>query len=294
MLLQPDEHARKVGRPYSICFRVRVVYAAVLDSRPDSGYRYESGWASRFGAALDTIRINRLSVQSRASQRYWVKQRNPGSRWVISAANTFFRLVRNPVFVLADAAAWREWEVWCFRRLNGKDPPAFSHGDAVWIPHIPGDDLAFVAKQARLQPVHLTAAGTEFRRMHDTWSPEFNGLWSHGDPHLGNVIFENETGRARIIDFETTHFRRLAAERRHADDLKVFLLDLLGRSSDAEWPENARIFLQGYGRTRIIRCLRRNFVMPSGSERLWWAIRTSYLPGALLRHRIMKLQAVLP
>jgi hypothetical protein len=108
------------------------------------------------------------------------------------------------------------------------------------------------------------------------------------------VIFDAGTGRARIIDFETTHFRDLPPEQRHADDLKVFLLDLLGRSSDGEWPENASAFLNGYGCTSVLDRLRRIFVMPSGLERLWWAIRTSYLPGVLLRRRLTELQSVIP
>jgi hypothetical protein len=76
--------------------------------------------------------------------------------------------------------------------------------------------------------------------------------------------------------------------------LKVFLLDLLGRSTAGEWPENAAVFLHAYGRAGVLDRLRRIFVMPSGAERLWWAIRTSYLPGDLLRRRITELQSVIP
>jgi hypothetical protein len=266
----------------------------VLESRPDSAYRFPTGPWSRFGAAVDVIRINSLAVRSHAARRYWVKERNLGSRWVINGANAFFRVVRNPVFVLANVAAWQNWEVRCFSLLNGDRFTAFPLGSAVWMDDIPGEDLALLAKQSRLQPVHLAAAGAEFRRMHDLWSPEFKAKWSHGDPHLGNVILDAGTGRARIIDFETTHFRYLPPEQRHADDLKVFLLDLLGRSIDGEWPENASAFLNAYGCTGVLDRLRRIFVMPSGAERLWWAIRTSYLPGVLLRRRVTELQSVIP
>lgn len=276
------------------CVILRLVYRADLDSRPDSAYRFPTGPLSRIGAAVDVIRINSLAVRSHAARRYWVKERNLGSRWVIKGANAFFRLVRNPVFVFSNVAAWQNWEVHCFSLLNGDHFAAFPVGNAVWMDHLPGEDLALLAKQVRLHPVHLAAAGAEFRRMHELWSPEFNAKWSHGDPHLGNVIFDRETGRARIIDFETTHFRNVSPEQRHADDLKVFLLDLLGRSSDGEWPENASGFLNAYGRTRVLDHLRRIFVMPSGAERLWWAIRTSYLPGVLLQRRVTELQSVIP
>ena len=213
---------------------------------------------------------------------------------MIRGANAFFRLVGNPVFVFSNVAAWQAWEVRCFSLLNGDRFNAFPLGSAVWMDDIPGEDLALLAKRSRLQRVHLAAAGAEFRRMHELWSPEFEAKWSHGDPHLGNVIFDAGTGRARVIDFETTHFRHLPHEQRHADDLKVFLLDLLGRSADGEWPENASAFLNAYGRIAVLDRLRQIFVMPSGVERLWWAIRTSYLPRTVLRRRVTELQSVIP
>lgn len=266
----------------------------ILDSRPDSAYRFPTGLWSRLGAAVDVIRINSLAVKNHAARRYWVKERNLGSRLVVAGANAFFRVVRNPVFVFPNVAAWQSWEVRCFSLLNGDCFTAFPLGSAVWMDDIPGEDLALLAKRSCLQPIHLAAAGAEFRRMHELWSSEFKARWSHGDPHLGNVIFDAGSRRARIIDFETTHFRNLPAEQRHADDLKVFLLDLLGRSSDGEWPENASRFLSAYGHTAVLDRLRQIFVMPSGSERLWWAIRTSYLPGVLLRRRVTELQSAIP
>lgn len=285
----------RCNRGRSRCFIPGLAYHPDdLDSRPDSAYRFPTGPWSRFGAAVDVIRINSLAVKHHAAGRYWVKQRKFGSRWVISGANAFFRVVRNPVFVFPNVAAWQNWEVHCFSLLNGDCFTAFPLGRAVWMDDIPGEDLALLAKRLSLRAEHLAAAGAEFRRMHELWSPGFNATWSHGDPHLGNVIFDAGTGRARIIDFETTHFRHLPPEQRHADDLKVFLLDLLGRSTEGEWPEIASAFLRAYGRSGVLGRLRRIFVMPSGAERLWWAIRTSYLPGVLLRRRVTELQSVIP
>jgi tRNA A-37 threonylcarbamoyl transferase component Bud32 len=73
----------------------------------------------------------------------------------------------------------------------------------------------------------LEAAGTELRRAHQFWSDEFDGPWSHGDSTATNVIYNQKTGRARLIDFELVHDRSLSAKSRHADDLLVFLLDIL-------------------------------------------------------------------
>ena len=43
------------------------------------------------------------------------------------------------------------------------------------------------------------------------------------------VIYNQKTGRARLIDFELVHDRSLSAKSRHADDLLVFLLDILAK-----------------------------------------------------------------
>jgi hypothetical protein len=42
-----------------------------------------------------------------------------------------------------------------------------------------------------------------------------------------NVIYDQQNGRARLIDFEIVHQKSLPAKSRHVDDLFVFLLDLM-------------------------------------------------------------------
>jgi hypothetical protein len=51
----------------------------------------------------------------------------------------------------------------------------------------------------------------------------------HGDPHMDNVIYDHATDRALLIDFEVIHDKSVPAGARHADDLLVFLQDLMGR-----------------------------------------------------------------
>jgi hypothetical protein len=68
----------------------------------------------------------------------------------------------------------------------------------------------------------LEATGREFRRAHQFWSDEFAGLWSHADATTINVIYNEKTGRARLIDFEIIHHKSLPPTARQADDLSLF------------------------------------------------------------------------
>ena len=96
--------------------------------------------------------------------------------------------------------------------------------------------------------------------------------------------------RARLIDFEVMHHPELPAEERHADDLLIFLQDLVGRLGAEEWLPNAKAFLAGYGRPEIVARLRRKLVVPGGLARVWWAVRTTYLAPAELMRRVVALR----
>jgi hypothetical protein len=246
------------------------------------------------GAAIDAIRVNTISLEQRDSRSYWVKTRRPGSEKVIDCANHFFRLVENPVWVYRDVQSWQRWEVDSFHLLNGDRFTAFADGTtSVWAERLPGVNLVSLIKRLALTSSVLEATALEFLRMHSIWSDYFGDYWSHGDPHLGNVIYEQGTRRARIIDFETAHYREISSVERHADDLGVILMDLMGRVDDSVWPDMARVFLKTYARTDVIRILRDKFVMPRGFRRVWWAVRTSYIPGRTLRYRLGAFQKVL-
>ena len=51
----------------------------------------------------------------------------------------------------------------------------------------------------------VEAVAHELRRAHQFWSDEFHAAWSHGDAGTNNVIHDEETDRARVIDFEILH-----------------------------------------------------------------------------------------
>ena len=59
--------------------------------------------------------------------------------------------------------------------------------------------------------------------------------WSHGDAGMANVIYDEKSDRARLIDFEIVHDKSLPALSRHADDLLIFLLDLIAMRPDRQW-----------------------------------------------------------
>jgi hypothetical protein len=246
------------------------------------------------GAMIDKVRINEIRLQSRDGRLMWVKRRRRGSRVLALGANLFFRLAGNPISVAENAKVWREQEVANFRLLNGEDFLAFSEGDGyVWLERLPGTALETLNDEDRLEEGALYAAGLEFRRVHGLFSPNFRGPWSHGDPNFGNVIFDQSTQRARLIDFETVHAATSSPDDRHADDITVFLLDLLGSVGEEKLPALAAAFLAGYNRPFIWALAKSRLVIPTGFGRLWWGIRTEYAPIGSLRRRLALLRQVL-
>jgi len=158
---------------------------------------------------------------------------------------------------------------------------------------VPGINLTIHLDGGTITPPMLVAAARELRRAHSWYCADFGGLWSHGDPHVGNFIYDEATGRARLIDFEVMHDPAMTAEERHADDLLVFIQDMVGRISGDLWMPSARAFLKAYGEQRIIDLLRSRLVIPNGMARVWWAVRTTFMAPKELERRISELRAEL-
>ena len=244
------------------------------------------------GALVDTIKINALTREDRDGRVFWIKRRTWTARPIMACANRFFGVAGNPVVALTDRAAWRDWEVECFLRLHGERYQAFTHGaGAVAAEELPGRNLSQHLHDGTLTHSMLAAAARELRRAHQQESAAFlDGIWSHGDPHAGNFVYEEATDRARLIDFEVMHHRTMHAGERHADDLLVLLQDLAGRVSSDQWLPAALAFLGAYERPEIIARLRQKLVVPGGLGRVWWAVRTTYLGTSELRRRIAALR----
>jgi hypothetical protein len=243
------------------------------------------------GALVDRIKINAVSRECRDGRALWIKRRRWTARPIMACANRFFRLAGNPIRAIEELAMWQRWEVDCFLQLHGGEFDAFAEGaSSVVAEEVPGENLSHHLDGGTLTPRMLEAAARELRRAHAEESTTFGGPWSHGDPHAGNFVYDASTDRARLIDFEVMHHPTIGADERHADDLLIFLQDMVGRISGVHWLPSAQAFLAGYGRPEIVALLRPKLVVPAGLPRVWWAVRTTYLGTTELKRRVNALR----
>ncbi len=246
------------------------------------------------GALVDTIKINAVTRERRDGRTLWIKRRRWTAAPLMACANHFFRLARNPIQAIDDTPAWQTWEVNWFLRLHGEDFSAFADGArAVAVEELPGQSLSQHLEAGTWTLPMLTAAALELRRAHAMDCPRLGALWSHGDPHAGNFVYDAASDRARLIDFEVMHHPGMPVAERQADDLLIFLQDLVGRISAERWLPCARAFVADYGESEITERLREKLVVPPGWARIWWAVRTTYLAPQELIARIGALRAAL-
>jgi hypothetical protein len=241
---------------------------------------------------VDSLKINSVSEEIRRGRPVVIKRRNIYSEQLTDLANLYFRISGIPIRFWSKAEDWRRWEVKCFRMLNGDRFRAYSSGTrTVCADKLPGKSLWEHLNSGTLTRQMMQAAGREFTRAHQFWSEEFRGLWSHGDAGMPNVVYDQETDRARLIDFEIVHDKSLAAKSRHADDLLVFLLDLLAVAPNPQWLALALPFLNAYGNASAVAELKNQLGLPSGLAWIWWGVRTSFAANpAKLKGRLAKLR----
>jgi hypothetical protein len=249
-------------------------------------------WCKHAGSAIDGIRINSVSREVRDGRALLVKRRRLASASLAKTANLFFRAARHPVFVWAEAGAWQRWEVNSFNLLHSEQYRAFPSGTrTVCADILPGISLAEHFVRGTVECTMLEAAGLELRRAHELHSTFFEGPWSHGDPNLANFLFSEHEKAARLIDFEVVHQRRLPALTRHLEDVLSFLQDLLGCAPKGTWLSSAQRFLDAYGCDRAMRDgLRERLRLPRGVPRVWWWIRTNYVPVRSIHGRLERLK----
>jgi hypothetical protein len=244
--------------------------------------------------AINCIKINSITFEMCQERPMWVKRRRWGSEVIAGQANLFFRLAQGRVHVWVDPKKWQRWEVYCFRLLQEPRFCAYGEGSrTVFMDAIPGMHLCEHLKRGTLTMRALEAAGRELRRAHELWCSEFDDWWSHGDPHLDNVIYDPSSNRARLIDFEVVHDQSLPAMVRHADDLLVFLQDLVCRVSSEQWLPFALCFINAYGQSDVVAELRRLLFVPAGLPGLWWKLRTENFERQELIRRVDALRCAL-
>ena len=243
---------------------------------------------------VDSLKINSVTEKIQRRRRVVLKRRNGYSEQLAELANLYFRIAGIPIRFWGKIADWRRWEVDCFNMLNGDRFRAWPSGDnTVCADKLPGKTLWEHLEQGTLTRQMVEAAGHEFRRAHQFWSDEFRDGWSHGDAGTNNVIFDKHTGRARLIDFEIVHNKSLEAKARQADDLLVFLLDLIAVAPNPQWLALSLSFLNAYGNTTVVCELEDELGVPSGMAWIWWGVRTSFANPAKVRRRLEKLRDVI-
>lgn len=249
---------------------------------------------SSAGTLVDQIKINQLSRKHYSGRWYWFKQRRPGAQAIIALANWFFRLAGNPVIILGQPAEWIAWEKSCLTMLHGDRFANVIDDRGAWgVEEFPGKSVSDHLRDGTATLEMAKSAGRELSRAHQMSCGLLGGGWSHGDPHTGNFVYDSQESRARLMDFEVRHDASLNAERRHADDLLVFLQDTLGRLSREEWLRWAQAFITAYNRPAITAHLLDRLAAPRGAARLWWAVRTTYLGSQELNSRLAELKAAL-
>jgi hypothetical protein len=192
-------------------------------------------------------------------------------------ANLYFRIAGLPIRFWTKTETWQRWEVECFRMLNGDQFRASrSRDNAILVDKLPGESLWEHLRRSTLTRQMMEAAGREFRRAHQFWSNEFRGPWSHGDAGMANVIYD----------------KSLPARSRRADDLLIFLLDVLATAPGRQWLRLALSFLNAYDNGTVIAQLTSQLTPPSSMAWIWWGVRTSFANPAKVKRRLAKLRDV--
>src|SRR5438309_7909522 len=239
---------------------------------------------------VEAIAINSISEEVRRKRAVVVKRRNIHSEQLADLTNLYFRVAEIPIRFWSKVEDWQRWEVDCFQMLNGDRFRAYKSGARTVIADkLPGESLWEHLNCATLTRRMLVAAASEFRRAHQFWSDEFRGRWSHGDGTSQNVLYDAGNNRARLIDFEILHEKSLPTAARQADDLLVFLLDMVGIVPSRCWIPFATTFLEAYGDREVIAQLRKQLDLPGGLAWIWWGVRTNFTNPAKVKRRLANL-----
>jgi hypothetical protein len=243
---------------------------------------------------VDSLKVNSVSEQMRRGRRIINKRRTVYSEPLAELANAYFRMAGIPIRFWAKTEDWRRWEVKSFNMLNGDRFRARASGpNAICADKLPGRSLSDHLKEGTLTREMMEAAGYELRRAHQEWSAEFRGSWSHGDAGTNNVLYDQKSGRARLIDFEFVHEKSLPTKSRHADDLLVFLLDVLALAPNRQWLTLVLAFLNAYDNAPVVAQLKNQLAVPTGMAWIWWGVRTSFANPAKVKRRLQKIAGVI-
>jgi hypothetical protein len=245
------------------------------------------GLSNAATAFVESLKINTISEKRRRGWLVVIKRRNIYGERGADLINFYFRVADIPIRYLSNVREWRRWEASCFQMLNGDRFRAkVTDARTVCLDKLPGQSLWDHMKEGTLNKRMLEAAGREYYRAHQFWRDEFDGPWSHGDASMPNVIYDGKNRRARLIDFEIQHVKSLSSATRHADDLLVFLLDMVEKVPTRQWLPFAISFVKAYADRDVIEELRKRLVIPNGLALIWWNVRTNFAKSAKVKRRL--------
>jgi hypothetical protein len=257
------------------------------------GRRIPKALSNAAARLVDALKINWVSERVQRGRRFVIKRRNGYSEPLAELANVYFRMAGIPIHFWSKTEDWQRWEVRSFNKLNGDRFHARpSAANTICADKLPGRSLWDHLNEGTLTRKMMEAAGLELRRAHNLWSDEFRGPWSHGDAGTNNVIYDKKTGRVRLIDFEIVHQKSLPTKSRHADDLLVFLLDLLALAPNRQWLTLVLAFLNAYDNAPVIAQLKNELALPTGMAWIWWGVRTSFANPTKVKRRLQKIAGV--
>lgn len=241
-----------------------------------------------FATFVDAVaRLNTVVVEERDGARIYKKKRAPHAPIVIAAGEAFLRASDARITMFARPSSWRAWEIYCARLLFEREDAAWTEGEWLCLRAMPGTSLRALEAQGLLSVDAVAAGARAMKRAHAKHCAHFNAPWSHGDPHMGNIVVDLEAGGGTLVDFETRHTRGSAVER-HADDLSTFIFDLISLDHDDAWrAERVGALLDAYEASSEVRvALRARLVPRAGIPGVLVATRTHHLDARELARRI--------
>lgn len=233
--------------------------------------------ASMLARCIDAVRLHRTQYQIREGVAGFVKARRRGTRVFYGPGNFFLRLSGSGIQMFGDLSEWQRHEISSFRLCHPNHKAEVAGKRSVFLEALPGKTLRDLDRTGSLTHQAIQAAAVELRRAHSLCDPLNEGrAWSHGDPHLGNFLYDSERRRCHLIDFETAHLQSIDTAWRQADDLLTVCLELLGSRKDGA--EFASIFLASYGSGSTLQKLSSRLQRPKGFQRILWSSRSKHLP----------------
>lgn len=195
----------------------------------------------------------------------WRKTRLKRARLLISPGNGVLRCFGTGYRVCR--ADWAEYETTVFKAIHPDvGAPEIIHPSAIRLPHLDGKPLSHHRGTALATAAILAFA--ELGRFHRA-----GDFMIHGDPHAGNFLHDEASGRCRIIDFETAPLAGGCPNRARAFDFAILLSDLVRRDHDLLTDERFEEWSAAYGSDET-RCPVR-ILLATASWRLrlyWWLL----------------------